>query len=150
MSPLSACLLLTVAPVAGFFPGSSLVPARMLITPRSPSALVGAASPVMAASATASAIAWPDATPTPSMDQPIRARIVAVAPRDVASPFEDRGKAAPWFEVRDSGRDSVAECERGSAWRRRCLVGFLPHACATFFTSLRTKIEHMHLSLAYT
>lgn len=44
-------------------------------------------------------IAWPDEATTPLPDQPIRARILAVAPGEVASPFEDRGKAVPWFEV---------------------------------------------------
>lgn len=44
-------------------------------------------------------IAWPDAMPAPTLEEPVRARIVAVAPRDTASPFEDRGKAVPWFEV---------------------------------------------------
>lgn len=44
-------------------------------------------------------IAWPDAMPTETVEQPVRARIVAVAPSDTASPFEDRGKPVPWFEV---------------------------------------------------
>ena len=51
-------------------------------------------------SASAAPIAWPDVRPTPSLDQPIRARIVAVAPEDMASPFKDREQAASWFEVR--------------------------------------------------
>lgn len=46
------------------------------------------------------AIAWPDAMPTPTLDQPTRARIVAVSPRDVASPFDHRGEPVSWFEVR--------------------------------------------------
>ncbi|CAM9342803.1 unnamed protein product [Ascophyllum nodosum] len=50
-------------------------------------------------SASAAPIAWPDVRPTPSLDQPIRARIVAVAPEDMASPFKDREQAASWFEV---------------------------------------------------
>lgn len=45
-------------------------------------------------------IAWPDAMPTATLEQPVRARIVVVAPDDTPSPFEDRGKSVPWFEVR--------------------------------------------------
>lgn len=58
------------------------------------------ASPSISMVAQAQApIAWPDEATAPLPDQPIRARILAVAPGDVASPFEDRGKAVPWFEV---------------------------------------------------
>ncbi|CAM9746847.1 unnamed protein product [Ectocarpus sp. 8 AP-2014] len=49
----------------------------------------------------AQAVAWPDEVTAPSLDQPVRARILAVAPDGVASPFEDRGTAVPWFEVWD-------------------------------------------------
>ena len=54
-------------------------------------------------------IAWPDAMPTATLEQPIRARIVAVAPGDTASPFEDRGKPVPWFEVRTDRSLQIAK-----------------------------------------
>lgn len=89
----SACLLLAaLTPASCFFTGTqTVVPAR--ISPRS----AASSSFSMAAQAP---IAWPDEITTPLVDQPTRARILAVAPGDVASPFNDRGNSVPWYQVR--------------------------------------------------
>lgn len=90
----SACVLLAaLAPASCFFTGTkAVIPSRI-----SPDAATSS-SIRMAARAP---IAWPDEITTTSLiDQPIRARIVAVAPAEANSPFNDRGTSVPWFEVR--------------------------------------------------
>lgn len=98
--------LLTVTPGACFLAGSH---------PRVLTPLPAEHSTVMVTkvgSGSTSSIAWPDAQPTPTLDGPIRARIVAIAPIDIDSPFEDRGKHAPWFEVSQVFHDGNACYER--------------------------------------
>lgn len=92
----SACLILAaLAPASCFFTGTKgVVPSR--ISPRASSSSSASAVGM----ATQAPIAWPDEITMPLADQPIRARIIAVAPGDVASPFNDRGKSVPWYEVR--------------------------------------------------
>ena len=90
-----ACVLLSaIAPASCFFTGTNAVVSR--IVPRQAPSSMNNIARMAAAQAP---IAWPDEITTPSLDQPIRARILAVAPGGVASPFEDRGKAVPWIEV---------------------------------------------------
>lgn len=92
------CVLITaLEPASCFFAGSKAI-ITFRTTPRhvTPQNRAQSSSISMVAQAP---IAWPDEVMTPLPDQPIRARILAVAPGDVASPFEDRGKAASWFEV---------------------------------------------------
>lgn len=77
--------VMAVTPAACFAPGYMVPKSRGIYVPK----MVAPAVPVV----------WPDAKPTPSLDQPIRARIVVVTREDVASPFNDRGQAATWLEV---------------------------------------------------
>lgn len=77
--------IMAVTPAACFAPGYMVPKSTGISIPR----MVASAAPIV----------WPDANPTPSLDQAIRARIVVVTREDVASPFNDRGQAATWFEV---------------------------------------------------
>lgn len=84
---------------------------------------------VAPAESSTTAIAWPDVMPTPSLNQPVRSRIVAVAPGSVDSPFNHRGKRVPWFEVR--GFKLVLQCNLLSVVpciRRRSLACAQPTA----------------------
>lgn len=94
---LACALASALAPASCFFTGTkAAIPSRVGPQHVAHQSRAQASSISMVAQAP---IAWPDEVTTPLPDQPIRARILAVAPGDVASPFEDRGKAVPWFEV---------------------------------------------------
>lgn len=104
MGVLPMCVLLAaVAPASCFLAGSrTFVPSHM--APSAKQQQQQQTSRIMSSTTSISmaaqqAVTWPDEVTAPSLDQPVRARILAVAPNGVASPFEDRGKAVPWFEV---------------------------------------------------
>lgn len=99
MGVLPMCALLAAAaPASCFLTGTrTLVPSR--VAPSAQQQQQQSSRIMSTTSMAAQAVAWPDEVTAPSLDQPVRARILAVAPDGVASPFEDRGTAVPWFEV---------------------------------------------------
>lgn len=127
-----ACVLLSaLTPASCFFTGTTAVVSR--IAPRD------APSSMNTAIAMAAPIAWPDEVTTPSLDQPIRARILAVAPGGVASPFKDRGKAVPWIEVchvagsrfaKAPDRPLVVVGNSGKELYTKAIVYISPRRCA--------------------
>lgn len=94
---LTCVLIISLEPASCFFAGTkAVIPAGIAPQHVAHQNRAQTSSISMVAQAP---IAWPDEVTTPLPDQPIRARILAVAPDGVASPFEDRGTAVPWFEV---------------------------------------------------
>lgn len=92
---LPACILF-VAPAMCFITGNT-PGAPILLPTRLTTAMVAKVAP-----GKQRPVSWPDEHPTPSLDQPLTARIVAVAPADIDSPFEYKGKHPGWFEVRSN------------------------------------------------
>lgn len=88
------CILSFISNVSSFLAGFHPMASR-----RGPAACHASRQLHMTGTVSTTAIAWPDAMPTPSLEQPIRSRVVAVAPSSVDSPFSDRGKPVPWLEV---------------------------------------------------